>query len=64
MLGREMILGLSAFSSTFGLVVIFFVIFPLLVQALITVAIAQGLGERAENQAYADGTSTGDDEVV
>ena len=59
-----MVTGLSALSSTFGLVVIFFVIFPLLVQALITVAIAQGLGERAENQAYADGTSTGDDEVV
>lgn len=64
MLGREMVLGLSAFWSTFGLVVIFFVVFPLLVQALITVAVAQGLGERAENQAYADGTSTGDDEVV
>ena len=63
MLGRAMVLGLSAFSSTFGLVVIFFVVFPLLVQALITVAIAQGLGERAENQAYADGTSTGDDEA-
>lgn len=59
-----MVLGLSAFSSTFGLVVIFFVVFPVLVQGLITLAVAQSLGERAENQDYAAGLRTGDDEAV
>ena len=60
-----MVLGLSAFSSTFGLVVIFFVVFPLLVQGLIALAIGQAVGERAENQAYAAGLKSGGvDEVV
>jgi len=35
---------------TLGLVGIFFVLFPLLVQGLIAYAVAQALGERAENQ--------------
>ena len=48
-----MILGLSAWAATFGLVVVFFVIFPVLVQGLIAFAIAVGLGERADNQEYA-----------
>jgi hypothetical protein len=48
-----MVLGLSAWAATFGLVVVFFVIFPALVQGLIAFAIAQVLGERAENQEYA-----------
>lgn len=38
---------------TIGLVVVFFVAFPILVQGLIAFAVAQGLGERAENQKFA-----------
>lgn len=63
-LRRAMVLGLSAFSSTFGLVIVFFVVFPALAQGLIAFAVAQALGERAENQAYAAGLKTGDDERV
>ncbi len=60
-----MVLAQSAFSTTFGLVVVFFVVFPALAQGLIALAVAQSLGERAENQAYADGSGSGsDDEVV
>lgn len=47
-----MILGLSALASTLGLVGVFFVLFPILAQGLIAFAIAQALGERAENQRY------------
>jgi hypothetical protein len=36
--------------GTIGLVLIFFVIFPVIAQGLIAFAVAQGLGERAENQ--------------
>jgi hypothetical protein len=48
-----MVLGLSAFAATFGLVVVFFVVFPILAQGLIAFAIAQALGEHAENEEYA-----------
>ena len=48
-----MVLGLGAWAATFGLVVVFFVVFPVLVQGLIAFAAAQGLGERAENEEYA-----------
>ena len=48
-----MVLALSAWSATIGLVVVFFIIFPALVQGLIAFAIAQVLGERTENQEYA-----------
>jgi hypothetical protein len=48
-----MVLALSATSATLGLVVIFFVVFPVLVQGLIAFAAAQMLGERAENEKYA-----------
>ena len=48
-----MVLGLSAWAATFGLVVVFFVIFPVLAQGLIAFAIAQVFGERAENEEYA-----------
>jgi hypothetical protein len=48
-----MVLGLSAWAATFGLVVVFFIIFPVLVQGLIAFAIAQVLGERADNEEYA-----------
>jgi Na+/pantothenate symporter len=48
-----MVLGLSAWAATFGLVVVFFVIFPVLVQGLIAFAVVQVFGERADNEDYA-----------
>ena len=45
-------LALSDFAATAGLVGVFFVLFPILAQGLIAFAIAQALGERAENQEY------------
>ena len=48
-----MVLGLTAWAATFGLVVVFFVIFPVLVQGLIAFAAAQAFGERADNEEYA-----------
>ena len=48
-----MVLGLGAWAATFGLVVVFFVIFPVLVQGLIAFAAAQAFGERADNEDYA-----------
>ena len=48
-----MVLGLSAWAATFGLVVVFFLIFPALVQGLIAFAVAQVLGERADNEEHA-----------
>ena len=48
-----MILGLTAWAASFGLVVVFFVIFPVLVLGLISLAAAQALGEKAENDEYA-----------
>ncbi len=47
-----MVIALSSFAATFGLVVVFFVVFPILVQGLIAFAAAQALGERAQNQEY------------
>lgn len=47
-----MVFALSSFAATFGLVVVFFVVFPILVQGLIAFAAAQALGERAQNQEY------------
>jgi len=49
---RVMVLALSPLAATLGLVFVFFVVFPVLVQGLIAFAIAQVMGERAENQAY------------
>ena len=48
-----MVLGLTAWAATFGLVVVFFVIFPALAQGLIAFAIVQVLGERGDNEEYA-----------
>jgi len=50
-----MIIALGATAATLGLVVVFFVVFPLLVNGLIAFAVAQVLGERAENREYAEG---------
>ena len=40
----------DALRDTLGLVGIFFILFPLIAQGLIAFAVAQGLGERAENE--------------
>jgi hypothetical protein len=48
-----MIIALGAFAATAGLVVVFFVVFPLLVNGLIAFAVAQALGEREDNREYA-----------
>jgi hypothetical protein len=48
-----MVLGLTAWAATFGLVVVFFVIFPHHVQGLIAFALAQAFGEKADNDEYA-----------
>jgi hypothetical protein len=48
----QLVLALSAFKATFGLVVVFFVVFPALVQGLIMFAAAVAAGERRENQEY------------
>lgn len=53
--------ALSALSATLGLVLVFFVAFPLLAHGLIGMAVAQALGERAENQAYAAGLEPDDE---
>ena len=49
-----MVLALSSTSATIGLVVVFLVIFPALAQGLIAFAVAQALGERREDQEYAE----------
>jgi hypothetical protein len=41
--------------ATLGLAGVFFVFFPLLVNGLIVFIIAQVIGERTQNQAYARG---------
>jgi hypothetical protein len=50
-----LVLALSAWKATFGLVVVFFVVFPLLAHGLIGFAVAQALGERQENLEYLEG---------
>jgi hypothetical protein len=47
-----MILASTALTDTIGLVVVFFVVFPVLAQGLIAFAVAQALGERRENRDY------------
>jgi hypothetical protein len=43
------VLALTAFKATFGLVVVFFVIFPALLHGLIGFALASTAGEHQEN---------------
>jgi hypothetical protein len=52
----SLILALSPFKATFGLVVVFFVIFPLLLHGLIGFALAQSAGERAQNLEHLEGS--------
>lgn len=42
----------SAVSVDIGLIAVFFVAFPILVQGLIAFAVAQTLGERKQNRDY------------
>jgi hypothetical protein len=46
------VFALSAFQATFGLVIVFFVIFPLLLHGLIGFALAQSAGEHRDNVEY------------
>lgn len=46
------VLALSSTRATIGLVVVFFVVFPLLAHGLIGFAVAQAAGEHAENREY------------
>ncbi len=48
----DLVLALSDFKATFGLVVVFFVVFPLLAHGLLGLAVGQALGERRENKEY------------
>lgn len=48
-----------AWEATLGIAGVFFVAFPILVNGLIALIIAQVLGERAENQAFARGEPVG-----
>jgi hypothetical protein len=48
-------IALTSVQATLGLVIIFFVVFPLLAHGLIAFAVAQVLGERSENRAYTAG---------
>jgi hypothetical protein len=50
-----LVLALSAAKATFGLVIVFFVVFPLLLHGLIGFSVAQSLGEREDNQEYLEG---------
>jgi hypothetical protein len=45
----SLVIALSAFKATFGLVVVFFVIFPALLHGLIGFALAQTAGEHQDN---------------
>jgi len=51
----DFVLALSSTRATLGLVLVFFVAFPLLLHGLIGFAAAQSLGERQENLDYLEG---------
>jgi hypothetical protein len=54
-----LIFALSPFKATFGLVVVFFVIFPLLLHGLIGFALAQSAGEHQDNLEHFEGGEDG-----
>jgi hypothetical protein len=51
----SLVIALSAFKATFGLVIVFFVIFPLLLHGLVGFALAQSAGEYQDNLEYLEG---------
>jgi hypothetical protein len=57
----SLVIALSAFKATFGLVVVFFVIFPALLHGLIGFALAQTAGEHQDNLEFIEG---GEDQKI
>ena len=55
----SIVLADAALSSTLGLVGVFFVLFPVLLHGLIGLIAAQVMGERQQNQSYANGDDVG-----
>lgn len=58
----SLVLALTPFKATFGLVVVFFVIFPALLHGLLGLAFMSAAGEHQENLEYLEGgedTKTG-----
>jgi hypothetical protein len=51
----SLVIALSAFKATFGLVVVFFVLFPVLLHGLIGYALAQAAGEHQDNLELLEG---------
>lgn len=51
----SLVIALSAFKATFGLVVVFFVLFPALLHGLIGYALAQSAGEHQDNLELLEG---------
>lgn len=51
----SLVIALSPFKATFGLVIVFFVIFPLLLHGLIGFAAAQSAGEHQDNLEHHEG---------
>jgi hypothetical protein len=51
----SLVIALSAFKATFGLVVVFFVLFPVLLHGLIGFALAQSAGEHQDNLELLEG---------
>jgi hypothetical protein len=52
----SLVIALSAFKATFGLVIVFFVIFPLLLHGLVGFALAQSAGEHQDNLEHLEGS--------
>jgi hypothetical protein len=51
----SLVIALTAFKATFGLVVVFFVLFPALLHGLIGYALAASAGEHQENLELLEG---------
>jgi hypothetical protein len=51
----SLVIALSPFKATFGLVIVFFVIFPALLHGLLGVAFASAAGEHQDNLEYLEG---------
>ncbi len=50
----DLILALTAWKASFGLIFVFFVVFPLLLHGLIGLAVGRTMIERRENLEYLD----------
>jgi hypothetical protein len=48
----RMIIAMTALQATLGLIGVFGVLFPVLIQGLVMFAVAQGIGEREQNRRY------------